>query len=275
MSAEQTNAKSSGAPSMGAETVHRGREGEAARSIYELVRLLAHLVVRIIVRLQVEGLENIPRDTAVILAPNHISSADIPLVAYPVPRVVHFMAKAELFQARFLGGFIRCLGAFPVRRGESDREALRVAERLLAEGEVVAIFPEGHRSEERALIEAHTGVALIAMRADAPVVPVAIWGTEQALHGWRYLWNRPTVTIHYGEPMKLRIGGARRTSADVKRNTDEIMGHIAAMLPPRYRGVYASLVPGAASTTPSTAASTTGAQGGASASADGTPSQPS
>lgn len=249
MSADRTDAKSTGATDISAQTVHRGREGTASRVGFEMLRLAVRGIIPIAARLRVEGLEHVPRRGGVILAPNHIYWVDIPLVAYPIPRVTHFMAKAELFQVPFLGGFIRVMGAFPVRRGESDREALRIAERLLAEGELVTIFPEGHRSEGRALIEAHTGVALIALRADVPVVPVAIWGSEQTLHDGRYLWRRPTVTIRYGAPVKLAAAGTRRTSADIKRGTDEIMGRIATMLPPRYRGVYAHLVPGAADTT--------------------------
>jgi 1-acyl-sn-glycerol-3-phosphate acyltransferase len=249
MSAQQTSAKRTSEQGeqedTSAQTVHRRRDGKASRLLYELVRIAAHVIVPIVARLRVEGLENVPRHGGAILAPNHISSVDIPLVAYPIPRVSHFMAKAELFRVPVLGGFIRLVGTFPVRRGESDREALRVAGRLLAEGRLVVVFPEGHRSEERALIEAHTGIALIAMRADVPVIPVAIWGSEQVFHDRRYLWNRPTVTIRYGEPVKLQAAGTRRTSADIKRGTEEIMGRIAAMLPPRYRGVYAHLTPGA------------------------------
>lgn len=233
-----------------AQDVHRGQEGKASPIVYELIRLVAHLLVPLVVKLRIEGLENIPRQGGAILAPNHIASADIPLVAYPVPRIVHFMAKAELFQVPILGGFIRLAGAYPVRRGEGDREALRVSERLLAEQHLIAIFPEGHRSEGRSLIEAHTGVALIAMRAEAPVIPVAIWGSELAFHEWRYLWRRPTVTIRYGAPLILTATGPRRTTADIKHATDEIMGHVAALLPPRYRGVYADLIPAATTAQP-------------------------
>jgi 1-acyl-sn-glycerol-3-phosphate acyltransferase len=248
MSADRTDPKSTGAADTSTQTVHRGHEGTASRIAFELLRLAARAIIPFVAKLRVEGLEQVPRQGGVILAPNHINWVDIPLVAYPVPRVTHFMAKAELFGVPFLGGFIRVMGAFPVRRGEGDREALRIAERLLAEGELVTIFPEGHRSEERALIEAHTGVALIALRAGVPVVPVAIWGSEQTFHDGRYLWRRPTITIRYGAPVKLAAAGTRRTSADIKRCTDEVMGRIASMLPPRYRGIYAHLVPDDAAT---------------------------
>ena len=242
------------------------RIGHESTLVYEGTRLVAHPVIPLAAQLRVEGLEHIPASGAAILAPNHISSADIPLVAYPIKRHVHFMAKDELFHIPLLRTYIRWLGAFPVRRGESDRDALRTAERLLGEGNVVAIFPEGHRSENRALIEAHAGVAMIAMRASVPIIPVAVWGTEHILKSWNYLWRAPTVHIRYGEPFLPQAAGAKRTSADLKRNTDEIMGRIAAMLPPTYRGVYAGLVPSTTggevpSVTPAPAPEQIGAEG--------------
>jgi len=230
-------------------------EGRESILVYEGTRLVAHLAVPLIADLRVEGLENVPATGGAILAPNHISWADIPLLSYPIKRVTHYMAKIEIFRVPVLGAYVRRLGAFPVRRGEGDREALRTAERVLSEGKLVVIFPEGHRSEGRALIQAHQGVALIAMRAGVPVIPIAISGTERAFRDWNYAFRRPTVTIRYGEPYVLASAGGKRSSADLKRHTDEIMRRIAAMLPPAYRGVYAPLVEGA----PSPAASATDA----------------
>ena len=153
-----------------ASKVHRGREGQASPLIYAATRLVAALLIPLLVDLRVEGREHLPRSGAVVLASDRIASVDIPLVAFPVPRMVHYMAKANFFQPPLIGGFIRRVGAFPVRRGEGDRESLRICERLLSKGKVVGIFPEGHRSEQHALIEAHPGVGLIALRADAPVI---------------------------------------------------------------------------------------------------------
>ena len=128
---------------------------------------------------------------------------------------------------------IRLLGAFPVRRGEGDRESLRTAVRLLKEGQIVNIFPEGHRSHGQ-LIRGLPGVSLIALMADAPVVPVAIINSRAVFHGFR-----PTVTVRYGEPFTIAKSGAKYTKDDVERGGEEIMLRIAAMLPPEYRGVYA------------------------------------
>ena len=218
------------------------RPGDESGFVYEGTRFAAHFVLPLIAKLRPEGVENVPSSGPVMLAPNHLAWADIPLVAYPMKRRVHYMAKIELFEKRFLGGYITRLGAFPVRRGEGDRESLRVAERLLSEGNLVAVFPEGHRSDNHALIQALPGVALIAMRAGAPVVPVAIWGSEDCFHGKYGPWA-PTVHVRYGEPMTLGEPGKKRTGDDLKRATDEIMLRIAAMLPEQYRGVYAHGAP--------------------------------
>jgi 1-acyl-sn-glycerol-3-phosphate acyltransferase len=218
------------------------RPGDESAFVYESTRFVARFALPLIARLRPEGVENVPASGPVMLAPNHLAWADIPLVAYPMKRRVHYMAKIELFEQPVLGGYIRRLGAFPVRRGEGDRESLRVAERLLAEGNLVAVFPEGHRSDNHALIHALPGVALIAMRANAPVVPVAIWGSEGCFHGKYGPWA-PTVHVRYGEPMTLGELGKKRTGDDLKRATDEIMLRIAAMLPEQYHGVYANGAP--------------------------------
>ena len=216
-------------------------EGRGSRLVFELTRLFGYLVIPLIAKLQVEGLDNVPRTGPVILAMNHIHWTDIPLAALRVPRVTHYMAKAELFGKPVLGGYVRTLGAFPVRRGEGDREAIRTAERLLGEGEVVAIFPEGHRSDHGPLIPAHPGAGYVALRSGVPIVPVAISGTRQIFKGLHYGPFRPTATIRYGKPFTLGAGGKVSKEA-LGPATDEIMRRIAAMLPPEQRGPYAASV---------------------------------
>jgi 1-acyl-sn-glycerol-3-phosphate acyltransferase len=254
-------------------------EGRESKLGYEATRLFAAVALPLIAKLRTEGVQNVPASGPAILAPNHLSWADIPLLSFPIKRVTHYMAKSELFRIPVLGRYIRILGAFPVRRGESDRDALRIAERLLGEGKLVVIFPEGHRSEEHALIEAHQGVALIAMRANVPVIPIAISGTERAFHDFNYAWRAPRVLVRYGEPYMLESSGGRRTSADLKRHTDEIMRRIAVMLPPRNRGIYAHLVEGGAATDSSavspTAAATQPSGTDEAQEVDETPAQPS
>lgn len=209
--------------------------GQERKGFYAFARAVVGLLVPLFVRLRVIGAENIPRSGPVMLASNHIAWIDIPLVSLKVPRVTHYMAKIELFNQPILGGIIRLLGAFPVRRGEGDRESLRVAERLLSQGKILAIFPEGHRSGGH-LIAAHPGTSLIALRTGALVVPVAISGSEHVFKSFR-----PVVTVRYGKPFHLEATGTRRTRDDLARSTDAIMYHIAALLPPDYRGEYAQI----------------------------------
>ena len=213
-------------------------DGSARPFGFEIIRRIAGLAFPFFFKLRVEGLENVPREGAAMLASNHAAWIDIPLVAYPVPRITHYMAKIELFHIPFLGWLIGIMGAFPVRRGEGDRESLRTAERLLRGGELIAIFPEGHRTGGK-LIRGLPGAALIALRANAPVVPVAIINSVQVFQKGHIIIRRPTVIVRYGAPFTLATRGARHTKDDLERGIDEIMFHIAALLPPDYRGVYA------------------------------------
>jgi CMP/dCMP kinase len=222
----------------GREVTH---DGTPTPWVYVLVRGVAALVFPLLFKLRVEGLEHVPSSGPVILASNHAAWIDVPVVSLKVPRITHHMAKIELFQATFIGGLIRLLGAFPVRRGEGDRESLRTALRLLGQGEVIIIFPEGHRSGG-AMIRGLPGVSLIALRAHAPVVPVGIINSPAVFRKGRSFFRRPTLTVRYGEPFTLGPEGARYTREDVERGGEEIMTRIAALLPPEYRGVYAEAV---------------------------------
>ncbi len=214
--------------------------GRTAVRFYKFARVVVRLLVPIFAKLRTEGIENVPPEGPVILALNHISWFDIPLVSVRVPRPTHYMAKIELFRIFLLGGLIRTLGAFPVRRGEGDREALRIAERLLAEGELLVIFPEGHRSGTGHLLPGHPGTGYIALRTGVPVVPVAITGTERTLNGLHYGPFAPRVTVRFGKPFRLEQP-AHRDRESLARASDEIMRSIARLLPPEYRGVYADL----------------------------------
>ena len=221
------------------------RVAEASSLFYGLTRLLVGLVLPFIARLRTEGTENIPKSGPVILAMNHIHWLDIPLASFPVSRINHYMAKIELFSTPLFGGYLRIVGAFPVRRGEGDREALHTGERLLAEGEAIVIFPEGHRSGDGTLQKAHPGAGYIAMRTGAPVVAVAISGTQKVFKTFR-----PIVTIRYSQPFTVSQVGEKRTRDSVAQATDQIMYHIAALLPEGSRGPYADYVAGANATAP-------------------------
>src|SRR3954463_2644422 len=156
-------------------------------------------------RIQRVGREHVP-DGAVILASNHRSFLDPFVVAICLNRPVYFVAKKELFDKRLTGWFLNCLGAFPIKRGESDEESVETAKQILARGDALVIFPEGTRIREGSLGRPKRGVGRLALETGAPVVPVTVHGTEHARRGWRL---RPVkVKVRLGRALTLPPGEA-------------------------------------------------------------------
>ncbi|MFN7172573.1 MAG: lysophospholipid acyltransferase family protein [Fimbriimonadaceae bacterium] len=144
--------------------------------------------------------ENVPKAGPVILAASHFSTWDPPAIACTCPRWVRFLAKKELFEKQPFGWLIRSVGAFPVRRGAGDTEAVRMALSMLAESEALLMFPEGSRGDGLALQPFQRGIVMLAKRSAAQVVPVGIHGTEKPV---RALNSRQQIQISYGKPRKL------------------------------------------------------------------------
>lgn len=160
--------------------------------------------------------ERVPRQGPVIIAPTHLSHLDPPLVACGTRRQLRFMAKEELFRGGF-GWLIRSLGAFPVRRGEGDTESIRLAISALEAGEAVLIFPEGTRGDAQRLGPLSKGVAMIAKRTGAPVVPIAIVGTHLALPRGKSKPRRAQFRVCFGEPLcyaDVATAGPERENRD-------------------------------------------------------------
>lgn len=202
------------------------------RIAYEMLRWVVLFVFALLARVSVRGRYNIPKRGPYIIASNHLSWTDIPLVAAYIPGKVVYMAKEETFYSK-AGWLVRFLGAFPVKRGEADRQSMRTADEQLKNGKVLVIFPEGTRSKTRTLAQGHAGLGMIALRSAVPVIPVAIWGSEHALKKFG-----ARVTIAYGEPIELKPQGAKITREDINSATEKVMHSIATMLPAQYRGVY-------------------------------------
>jgi 1-acyl-sn-glycerol-3-phosphate acyltransferase len=205
---------------------------------YYIARGLLIGLFKLLTRWQVKGKENVPEEGPVLVVANHLNLADPPLLGVSLKRRVIFMAKEELFRspisAYFLGGF----GSFPVHRGKLDRQALRSSRQVLADGQILVMFPEAARSRSARLKRAMPGSALIACRSGVPILPVGIIGTEQLrMLGW--LFRRPRVTVNVGKPFSLPPVGGKLTREKLVEYTDIIMRHIAELLPPKYRGVYA------------------------------------
>lgn len=165
---------------------------------YWLVKTASLTFFRLFYGLKVVGLANIPRSGKVILASNHRSDFDPPLLGGVVPREVHFFAKEELFRSGWLGPFIRYLNAFPVRRGQLDREALTACLSILRENGALIFFPEGTRAPADGFLKAKLGIGWIIALSGAPVVPVYIHGSHVKTLSF---FGRPKIIMIFGEPV--------------------------------------------------------------------------
>jgi 1-acyl-sn-glycerol-3-phosphate acyltransferase len=185
--------------------------------------------------IRASGVEKLPSDGPVIVAANHITNFDVFPLQFVLLRPLFFMGKEELFRNPAMDWLLRQLGAFPVYRGARDEWAMRHAEKLLAQGKALGIFPEGTRSKGLGLSSAKTGAARLAKTAQCPIVPVAIYGTQVI---FRHFPHRSVVTITVGDPIYPKSSD---TSLDL---TDQLMFAMAGMLPVEYRGVYQIRPPG-------------------------------
>jgi len=204
---------------------------------YYVARVIVRGLLKLLTHCQVKGRENIPSQGPLLIVANHLSLVDPPLLGVSLSRKVIFMAKKELFRFRLIGYFIGSFGAFSVHRGQLDREALRQAYQVLANGLALVMFPEGTRSRDGRLQPAFPGPALIALRSGVPILPVGIVGTEK-IRGVTWLLRRPQITVNVGHPFHLPPASSRLTKAELAELTNSIMGRIAELLPPKYRGDY-------------------------------------
>jgi 1-acyl-sn-glycerol-3-phosphate acyltransferase len=168
-------------------------------------------------RVRYYGSDRIPQHGGVVLALNHLSWIDIPCFGVACPRNTYFLAKSEAHEVPGLGQFIRTFGSFAVRRGESDREAVRRMREVVRDGHVLGIFVEGTRQKSGVPGEAQPGAAMVAVQEGVPVVCGAIYGSEQ----WK-LGNFAPATVAWSEPLRFdrlpRGGkGYREASAQIQR----------------------------------------------------------
>ncbi len=169
--------------------------------LYLFIRTLANVLIGLPFRLQAIGGGNLPGTGAAIIAVTHKSTLDPIFAGVSFARPLRYMAKKELFAVLGLGRLIGGLGAFPVDRGAGDRAALETALRVLAEGEVLLMFPEGHRHKDEVIHPFFPGVGMLAVRAGAPVIPVAIQGTHTLGDKWPPRLS--AVTAKIGPPVDL------------------------------------------------------------------------
>lgn len=198
--------------------------------------------LRLGLRMKVFGLGNVPKRGGALIICNHLGWFDPVLLVAASPRPILWMAKSEFIKYPFVRWLAFQAGAFPVRRGQADRQALRHAQGLLNDGMLVGMFPEGTRSRSGGLIEPFGGASLIALRSKAPIIPCALVGTEGLpLSGSKPSTKRryPKIAAIFGDPFtldQLAPDGSKYSLDDL---TDAMMIEIARLLPTPYRGIYA------------------------------------
>jgi 1-acyl-sn-glycerol-3-phosphate acyltransferase len=204
--------------------------------IQRLVKAVAWIIVRIVARVDLQGMAHVPLSGPLVIVTNHLSSFDtLSMIGLgPVRQATAFGAIEH--RSDFIAGWaLDKLGLIWVRRGEADREAVKIAIDELKSGTAVGVAIEGTRSRTGGLLPGKTGAAYLANRANAPIVPMAIWGTEQIIPNLKRL-RRSTVHIRIGPVMQLPAG--RANTAQLEEYTDQLMLTIARLLPLEYRGVY-------------------------------------
>jgi 1-acyl-sn-glycerol-3-phosphate acyltransferase len=174
-----------------------------------------------------------------LIVSNHVGAVDPAIIGGWSPRPVWFMAKAELFQGAW-AWLMRGYHAFPVIRHSPDRTALRRAFALLKQGSAVVLFPEGHRSENARLLRAEPGAGFIARRSGAPLVPIAITGTQHVLGRHQKFPRAAEVLMTFGQPFQLPERNQDGSPMNHQQSADYLMTKIAALLPLEYQGEYTS-----------------------------------
>ena len=214
-----------------------------ARRVFRVfTQRLAKLLAFFTMRAGISGLENFPNRGPALIVINHLGDADAVLVMATLPITIEGMGKIELNEHWLVGPVFRAYGIIWVHRGRPDRKALRVALEGLAEGRMVALAPEGRQSVIGGLEDGNAGAAFLALKSGAPIVPIAMTGTEnQHVYSHMKSLKRAPVTLSVGKPFVLFPKGKQADRQEMmQEGTRQIMEALAALLPEAYRGKYKS-----------------------------------
>jgi len=209
----------------------------ARRWFRSFIRGLCRLITTVCTKRTIEGLENFPRKGPALVVVNHLGDADTPLLVGSLPVSLDGLGKVELYDFPFLGKLMDWYGTIWLHRGRADRRAIKAALDGFAEGRIIIIAPEGRYSLIGGLEEGEHGAAFLAFKADVPVIPVVVIGTENAhVYGHMKRLQRAPVTLRIGKAFRLTQHADRREM--IREGTRQIMETLASLLPEDYRGTY-------------------------------------
>ncbi|HEY7355261.1 MAG TPA: lysophospholipid acyltransferase family protein [Ktedonobacterales bacterium] len=247
--------------------------------MYQLIVRLSRLLIFLTMQRRISGQEQTPREGGLLIVSNHLGLLDPLAIGTKLPRRLYILAKSEVFSWPVVGWLARRADVIPVRRGQSDREAIRRVLEHLQAGHAVLLFPEGtypKRHQPRGMLPAQAGAALLAQRSGATILPIGISGSEMVWSPRSLPWGlfrRWPVQVRVGAPYRPGVPTSASQKQALALSTGEMMQRIAALLPESYRGYYreaaASLeAPPAPSTEPTTPARPAGHASGAAHGAD-------
>ncbi len=211
--------------------VSRRLAGYVAGAWYLFVKTALWALCKVLFRLRLEGREHEPARGPFIVAANHASAIDPPIVGIALRHQAAYMAKHELLQAPVLGPLLRSIGVFPVRRGEPDRKAIRRSLEVLDAGRVLVMFPEGTRSHDGRLRAPEPGAAMIALRTGAPVLPAAVINSHRILPKGAHWPKMQQVIVRMGPPLAVPKIEGRLDHETLEEWGNRIIAEIEKLLP--------------------------------------------
>lgn len=203
-----------------------------------VINNIIQFLTAIICRLDVAEIKKIPQKGPVLLVANHVNFLEVPVLRVRMGlRPVVALAKRETWDIPFLAFLFNMWGGIPIRRGEADMMAFSKSVEVIKSGKILVAAPEGTRSSHGRLQKGYPGIVLMALRSEAPVLPIALWGHENFWDNIKHL-RRTDFNLRVGNPFRLNDHDKGLTREVRQQMTDEVMYQIAALLPEKYRGVY-------------------------------------
>jgi len=208
-----------------------------ATTPWKICHLIVSGVLPLLASLRVDGRENVPTTGGAVLGCNHPGGLDVVALGYASPRQIYYMAKQELFEFQpWFSALITSVGAFPIRRGTNDTAAIEHSIRLVREGKVLGMFPEGTRNRGGPLGRPKSGAVRIAAQTGVPIIPSAVTGIPALHKEWKNPLRRTPLTVRFGPP--IHFTDDPEDSAAIQRTSTAVMHAIARLLPPELRGPY-------------------------------------